>query len=174
VRRDSGFTLVEVIAVLVLVGLLALIAGMGIVKGVEGYLFARENLVLSQKAQFSLARLRLEMNEIRTVNNATAHSIEFSTPDGTRKIGLENDLIRLAEGATALAGGDVLVDGVNSFTLTYRDNAGAVWTTADNVRDLSEIRIDLILDHSVGSTGTISFFTTVNPRNNGNSSGPVG
>lgn len=173
-RRDSGFTLIEVIAVLVLVSLLALIAGMGIVRGVEGYFFARENLELSQKAQLSLARMRLEMVEIRTVHSAATDSIEFSTPSGPRTIGLDTDLIRLADGTTALADGDVLIDGVTNLTFTYRDSAGALWTTADNIRDLSEIRIDLILNHSVGDTSTISFFTTVNPRNNGKSNGPVG
>jgi prepilin-type N-terminal cleavage/methylation domain-containing protein len=174
VRRDSGFTLIEVIAVLVLVSLLALIAGMGIVKGVEGYLFARENLVLSQKAQLSLARMRLEMNEIWNVSSADADSIEFSTPDGTRKIGFDVDSIRLSEGAVALAAGDTLINDVASFTLTYLDTDGSPWTVADNVRDLSQIRVDLVLNHSVGDTNTVSFFTTVNPRNNGNSRGPVG
>jgi prepilin-type N-terminal cleavage/methylation domain-containing protein len=174
VRRDSGFTLIEVIVVLVLVSLLALIAGMGIVKGVEGYLFARENLVISQKAQLSLARMRLEMNEIWNVSSADADSIEFSTPDGTRKIGLDVDSIRLSEGAAAIAAGDILIDDVESFTLTYLDTEGSPWTVADNIRDLSQIRVDLVLNHSVGDANTVSFFTTVNPRNNGNSRGPVG
>jgi prepilin-type N-terminal cleavage/methylation domain-containing protein len=173
-NRQSGFTLVEVIAVLVLVSLLAVIAGMGIIRGIEGYLFARENAVMAQKAQFAMARIRLEMNEIMSVENASVTSIEFTTPDGARKIGLDIEAVRLVEDDVALTDGDILIDNVNVFSLIYMKNDGTVWTTSDDIMELSEIRIDLVLNHKTSQTGTVSFFTTVNPGNTGVARGPVG
>jgi prepilin-type N-terminal cleavage/methylation domain-containing protein len=41
--RDSGFTMIEVVASLVLFGLIALVAGMGIVSFAKGYVFTRDS-----------------------------------------------------------------------------------------------------------------------------------
>jgi len=45
-NNESGFTLIEIIVSLVLVGMMAAIAGMGIVTGTKGYLLAKENSIL--------------------------------------------------------------------------------------------------------------------------------
>ena len=66
------------------------------VRGAEGYIFARENAKLAQKAQLALARMTRELTEIAQVNNSAANSIEFSTPAGLRGIGLSGTEIKIS------------------------------------------------------------------------------
>jgi prepilin-type N-terminal cleavage/methylation domain-containing protein len=63
----TGFTLVEVIASLLIVGILGSIAGMGIVTGLRGYMQAKENGHLAQKAQIALTRINRELMELTDV-----------------------------------------------------------------------------------------------------------
>jgi len=174
VRKQSGFTLIEVIVVLVLVSILAVIAGSGFIRGIEGYLFAKENVVISQKAQFAMARIRLEMHEIMSVESAEGTYVTFTTPDGSSTIGLDGNAVKLAGGDIELADGDILIDGVASFSLTYTNDEDEEWKEGNDIKELSEIRVDLVVNHVTSLAGGVSFFTTVNPRNSGVASAPIG
>ena len=55
--NKKGFTLIEVVTSMVLIGILALVAGFGLVKVSQGYLFARQNSETVQKAQIAMARI---------------------------------------------------------------------------------------------------------------------
>ena len=56
-RHCAGFTLVEVIASLLIVGILGAIAGMGIVTGMRGYMQAKENGHLAKFRQELQAKI---------------------------------------------------------------------------------------------------------------------
>jgi len=173
VKREAGFTLIEVIVVLIMTGILAAAAGVGIVKGIEGYTLAKETTRLSQKAQLAMERMRREMVQITTVTVAATASMAFTipsgaSPSGSRGIGLSGDAVKISIGSTNWAGGDTLVDGVNSLTLTFFKEDGSAWTTSDDDRELSMIRVDLALDHSIDGVAPVLFTAYVNPRNTGN------
>ena len=53
-NRDSGFTMIEVVVSLVMFGLIALVAGMGIVSFAKGYVFTRDSTHMAQKAQLAM------------------------------------------------------------------------------------------------------------------------
>lgn len=173
VKNESGFTLIEIIVVLVLVGIVAAIAAMGFVTGIQGYLFAREMAPTSQKANLTMSRLTRELLEISTVTSATANSIRFSNIYGDRAIALIGSQIKINDSATLpTAGtGDILIDNVNSFTLTYLNGANA-WSCCD-AKSLSSIKIDLIVNRTDSGGGTITFSTVINPRNTGNYNAPI-
>ena len=173
-KDNSGFTLIEIIAVLILAGILGAVAGRGIVTGVQGYMLARENAVLAQKAQLALGRMTRELTEISEMTAAGSNFVQFATPAGQRGIGFSDGNIRLSIDSVAWGGGFVLAGDVSAFTLGFSDDEGSPWTAGSDVRDLSEIQITLSLIHGTGDVGALTFTTTVNPRNTGALNGPVG
>jgi prepilin-type N-terminal cleavage/methylation domain-containing protein len=177
-RNESGFTLIEIVVSLVLVGMMAAIAGMGIVTGTKGYMLAKENSHMAQKAQIAMARIQRELMELTAIaarrqadpefiiydNTTGRHAIARDDTDNTIK------MFDLAPGATTLpVGGDILVDNVNNFTLNYFQGAN-VWGGV-NIQLLSAIQAVFALDRSDGSGNTVTFTTTVNPRNTNNYGG---
>ena len=54
---NSGFTLIEIIVSLVLVGIMAVVAGMGIVSASRAFIFSRDAAEISQKSQLAMNRL---------------------------------------------------------------------------------------------------------------------
>jgi len=160
--QESGFTLIEIVVSLVLVGIMAVVAGMGIVSFAKGYVLAKENTHTAQKAQLAMGRLSREMMELLDITAASAAAISFESKSGNRKVGLDGATIKIAESATALADGDVLIDKVDSFNLTYyQDYPGTSWEQGtDDLDLLTAIRIEFQLS-GVGST----FSTMVFPRN---------
>ena len=78
IRSKSGFTLIEVIVSLILAGIMAAVAGIGIVYVVQGYLFTQKNAATLQKGQIAMSRMTLELKNISLVSSpSTSTSITF-------------------------------------------------------------------------------------------------
>jgi len=176
-RNESGFTLIEIIVSLVLVGMMAAIAGMGIVTGTKGYLLAKENSHMAQKAQLAMARIQRELMELTDIarNQADPAFIIYDNTTGRHAIARDNTTIKmynLTPGAITLQGdGDVLVDNVNNFILNYYRGSSGWNFGSDHINLLSAIKADLTLDRSDGAGNAVTFTTTVNPRNTNNYGG---
>jgi len=182
-RHCAGFTLVEVIASLVIVGILGAIAGMGIVTGLRGYLQAKENGHLAQKAQIALTRINRELIGLTDVvarDDSSDPWVIFDNPSplgrqAIAKVGDELRLFSLSEGATNLSGanGDTLIDQVDSFSIEYFTGQNP-WIIADGINLLSAVKMDFALrrkEGREGEAGTVPFSTTINPRNTENYGG---
>lgn len=164
-KKDAGFTLIEVIAVLVLVGIISAVAGLGIVRGVQGYLFAQSNTETTQKAQLALARMTLELMELSAIDSTSTNSaIKFTTPSVSKTIALAVPNITLD--------GDILTDSVNGtagFTVTYCDTSNVCTAppSAAVIADpklLARIDIRLRLIRPDVTLGYLEFTTSVVPR----------
>ncbi len=174
-KKQAGFTLIEIIAVLVIGGIMMTVAGMAIVTGMKGYLFARDNASITQNAQLAMARMGRELIELTDVTSAEPSSITFSRIDGnlqTIYLDSDDDTIKIFLGANPPNGeGDILVNRVNSLSLTYNPNEGAsAWDVGIKIQSLYAIKIKLELERYEGDND-IEFSTTVNPRNNQNRGG---
>ncbi len=122
-NRQKGFTLIEMIVSLVLVGILSAFAGMGIVAGVQGYLFAKETASVNEKAQLALMRINRELLECYNCNGTATASLvnqPFENNLGTRYIRQVGSNIVIAD--TWAGDGDILLDNVaaGSFTMIYQ------------------------------------------------------
>jgi len=174
-KCESGFSLIEIIIALILVGLLAVVAGMGLVIGTQGYLFARENTQIAQKGQLAMARLSRELMELIDVSAAASSSIIFESTSGNRAIALVDDEIKIRDGSSlpTLLTGDALVDNVaaGGFTLSYFKGTQTWVPGTDDIKLLSAIQIDFVLTRSDSGIGDMTFSTTINPRNNKNYGG---
>ncbi|MFP4474901.1 MAG: prepilin-type N-terminal cleavage/methylation domain-containing protein [Desulfatibacillaceae bacterium] len=174
-HRQSGFTLIEVIATMVLVGILASVAAMAVVAGARGYVFAKSNTSITQKSQAASARLSREFKELMDVTTAGANRITFTRLNDanrlvTRTVYLDgsSNAIRIATGSSA-SGGNALVDNVSSLDFTYF-SGGSSWTTAQDVQRLSTVRFSFTMTREDG-TGSFTFTNSVTPRNNKNAGG---
>lgn len=157
-KREHGFTLLEMIVVLILVGIMAVIAGMGIASGVNGYFFTRNNTATAQKGQLAMARLAREMNGITSASSPSGSSWTFTSVrqgvSGDHTISWSGNVLRLDN--------DILCDQVVAFDLTFLDTFnGSGYTSWSGSRRIIEARLQLRGADNIPTT----FTTRVAPRN---------
>ncbi|MBL0716427.1 MAG: type II secretion system protein [Desulfosarcina sp.] len=162
-KKESGFTLLEIILALVIFSIIVAVAGLGIVTGVKGYVFARQNAHSAQKAQMALARITREFQELYNITAAASNSVTFEGRDGECTIELD------APNNTLLLGGDILIDEIKSdgFTLTFYKDGVSGWTQEDSMESLTDIEIRIDMIRNDVSDGSLTFETFVHPRNIG-------
>lgn len=147
-RQQKGFTLIEMIAVLLLVGIMAAVAGMGIVTAVQGYIFSRDNAAISEKAQLAVARINRELLECyNCAGTSGAVLLPFYNTLGSRSIHMSGTNIVISDGNNT----DILLDTVevNSLTMTYNTDGS--------------INVQFIIDRPGGPK--LTFTSNVYPRN---------
>ncbi|MCX5852856.1 MAG: prepilin-type N-terminal cleavage/methylation domain-containing protein [Deltaproteobacteria bacterium] len=175
-RADKGFTLIEVIVTLVLVGIMAVGIGNTLVLEVQGYLFARDAESSSQKAQLALARIKREIIDLTAITATTDSStMTYTNTRGTFRIQKNGSVINLQD--TTVGTDRLLLDnmstnyGSESF-LTYLKADGSSWVYTDSLSDLYAVRVLIIMNGFSGSND-LWFETTVTPRNNAVPNAPI-
>ncbi|EGY26633.1 prepilin-type N-terminal cleavage/methylation domain protein [Desulfovibrio sp. A2] len=178
--NTKGFTFVETIVVLVLCGVLASVAGTGIVVGARGFVAARDGSAMAQEAQLAMDRLTREIVELVDVpanSSSTLLVVRNVGAEGTAQVSRSIQYvanageIRIATGTGGAANGDTLLDGVSNFSLTYwqEDVSSSSWASTNDVRLLSAIDVTFTLTSPAGTTRT--FTNRIVPRNNENRGG---
>lgn len=158
--NERGFSLIEIIVSLVIIGISTALAGMWIVSVVNGYVFAKTNASAVQKAQLAMTRLTKEFQAISAVTSATATAITYTRIDST--LSPVNATVSLS-GSTLSLNGDTLTDGVNAFALTYcnaADSTGCptAWSSSSKI-------IEISLTMTGGNNTQVNFVQRVAPRN---------
>ena len=164
IKTKKGFSLVEVIVVMLLIGIIAAVAGTGLVKVVQGMVFTKKNAAVIQKGQIAMTRLVKEFTNIKISGididpvYTNAASIKFTSI----KDGVEGSHTVKLAGNTITFDGDILTDQVNGFILNYYDSYDSpAQTTWQSSRRIIEITIQL-----KGASDVVSDFKArVKPRN---------
>jgi len=163
-RNNKGFTLIEIIAVLVLTGMLTAIAGLGLAQMAKSFIFAKESRDTLQKGQVAMLRILKELVNARSssITGSSDTSITFLTEHSsgpqTYTLSLNGFNLEVQSGA----GTFILTDDVNSFDLNYYSTYnGASFNSWQ--ADSRIIEVALVLDGAEGTTS--SFSVRVAPRN---------
>lgn len=131
-----GFSILELIMVLVLVGILGLMGTMGFVHFSKGFVMAKDTAAVSAKGQLAMMRLAKEIQSLSSASAATSTRLAYTA---LRSSGSENHEVRLA-GANLLFDNQILVDRVSSFTINYYNafNSGSSsWSASTRLLELN-------------------------------------
>lgn len=156
---EAGFSLIELIAVLVLMGILGVGTSLGFSHVVSGFILSRDTAAVAGKGQLAMLRLARELRVISAVTAATATSITF---DALRDGGATQTITVTQANKTITLNGDILTDSVSTLALAYYDTFDAspevTWAPERRL-----IELTITLD---GPDNTLVAFTTrVMPRN---------
>ena len=155
-KQEAGFTLIEIIVTLVLVGILSVFAGLFLTSFLNSYFLIKNNSDTAMKAQMAMDRISSELREASAVSALTNDSLityknrqmDSSGADRTIKIVGSNLYL-----STPLD--NILIDQVQAFQLsaTYRN----VYNIAAN--DMAFIDVGFTV------AGYPPFNTRIFPRN---------
>lgn len=130
-NNERGFTLLEIILVLALVGIISVIALFGILNLTRSFTFIKGSGTVAGKAQLTMMRLAKEFQLIKSASGNST-SITFV---GARSDADETHTVTLA-GDELLLDDAVLTDQVNNFSLSYYDTFDAAaqssWTNSES------------------------------------------
>lgn len=181
--EEKGFTLIEIIVVLIILGIAAIALANIITYVMQGYTFARNADQLSQKAQLAMSRIKIELTDVTAVSVATADQVDYtlprsSVPSCTVDTGCQYSIKRTGtsitmEGTNPVITAQTLIDGLtvnnngNNFLSFYQSDGATAWTNTSAISDLAKIQIIISLDNETGKGVTsLKYEGSVNPRAN--------
>jgi prepilin-type N-terminal cleavage/methylation domain-containing protein len=164
-HSQRGFTLIELVTTLVLVGIMGAFATFFLYTGIRGFLTSRFSSETALQAQISLDRISTELRHVQALVNPapTATNIGYRSLDlllsGDRRIfySSADSEIRLRVGGSDY----VLLDNVSAFTLSWVTKD--LDASGDGNNEISELRVAFTVS-SAASDSQTDFETRIYPR----------
>ena len=164
-QREQGFSLVELIASLVIAGILAVALTTMVVTAMDGYVLGRDRADMSQKGQLALARMRVELLHVTSVSTATADKIAFTNPEGSYELERTGSVVTLRRTSAPAVAAKTLVDSMmtnyGADQLFAFQKVSGTWNAGEDIALLHTIDITLKFDNN-----STVIQTSVNPRGN--------
>jgi len=151
-NNKRGFTLIEIIATLVLIAVLGSVAVLFTGNVLNGYTTVKNNSSAALKAQMALNRMSLELKDLNSLYSLTNNvSITYKNPLG------DNRTIKFAGSNIYISTPEdhLLIDGVSDFSLS---------AAYDNIYNIAANDVAYI-DIGFTVSGVSSFSTRIFPRN---------
>lgn len=162
-RGQAGFTLIELIAVVVILGLVGVFAGLFLSTGMRGNLVAQQAQENAQRGQIALQRISLELRDVNGGPGASNTAPILSA---------DNSTIQYTSSQTALGGARTLAYSAAAGQITITPASGIAQVLVDEVTACSMGSTGTSADHNIVFTVTFSlngtatpFSITVKPRN---------
>ena len=164
---QRGFSLVELVASLVIAGILAVALTTIVVTAMDGYVLSRDAVDVSQKGQLALARMHNELLHATAISTATSDRIVFSNPNGDYELERTGSVITLRRTSAPAVVPKILVDrilvnyGADQLFAYQKVPGNGAWSAGEDIALLHAIDITLKFDYN-----TTIFQTSLNPRAN--------
>lgn len=156
----KGFSLVELILVIALMGILGAVLGPGLSNAVREYdiIWSRRQTLAQSRAAIDrmVQEIRLIQSSADVLNVSSSTSFQFEYPDGTA-------ITYSLSGSNLLRNTDILASSLTALTFSYFDSAGVATSTAANVR---RVRINFTIT-APGSHGSLTLGTDAFIRTTG-------
>ncbi len=158
-NTGAGFTLVECVVVILIVGVISSVLAVIILKGVGVFdsIVTRESLI--EEAEFSMEKMTREIRNIKsTAGIAEADSDRFRFIDVNG-----DDITYSTENGMLVRNGKLLSGDLHFLSFSYFDGGGgALSAPVENPGDIKAIELELILSKRSREVG---FATKIRPRN---------
>ncbi|MFZ5564556.1 MAG: PulJ/GspJ family protein, partial [Thermodesulfobacteriota bacterium] len=162
---QKGFTLIEVVASLLITSMLVGIAGLGIVQVAKGFVLTRESGELAQQSDFVLTRIRKSVRNLTQLTTAGSTTLALSRLDNsqapvTETFSYSGTTLSLNDGT----GNDILMEGISAFQLRYFNEDNNAWNPAtDPIGELAIVDVSLTMAGNEGVS--VAFSERILPRN---------
>ena len=143
-QSQRGFTLIEIIVVMIVLGIMVLMGSFGLGRAMDGYNLARANSESTQKTQNALDRITTELSHITYNSGLSAYNLtagsasitytaNFGGADETHSISQVGDQVQYDHNNNLFTLTDRIEPG--GLQLTYFDkNGAAVGLTSPDIR----------------------------------------
>ena len=129
-RKSVGFTLMEMVIVIVIIGVIAAFSSKLLNEGFKSYLVGKSLNEASWNAKLALARMALDFRMIGSQNDiTTATATQFVYNDINT-----NTITYQLTGSTLTRNGQILANNVSNLTFTYYNNAGGIAALVGSIR----------------------------------------
>lgn len=128
-KKQAGFTLVELVIVMVLIGVVATISSLMIAQGVGGSQGAKREDAIAWNARIPMARMAREIREANPDSIITATVTQFSFIDATG-----TTITYTLVGTELYRDAQLIADDITIFAFLYYDETGAAAATTADIR----------------------------------------
>lgn len=173
--NQNGFSLLEMIAVLIILGFIGIGASTFMVYGVDGFMLAKANNEVFQKTSIAIGRLFHEtknLDEIYAFNSTSIRYRRDGQAFGIAKVGNKLRIIRANAIPKKGNLGSILMDNVKSFSISFKDIDDNNWTVQSNNSLTGLLKIIISMNVAIESTARV-FSIKVNPYYNNMVNGPT-
>lgn len=128
--QQSGFTMIELILVIVLLAIIGTTAAMILNEGLFSYITAKNVTDAEWQGRVGVDRMLRDIRAVRSsgdISTASASQFIFTDITGT-------SVTYQLTGSSLMRNSQVLADGVQSLTFTYTDKSGASTSTINAIR----------------------------------------
>lgn len=154
-NKQYGFTLIELVMVIVISSIIAVMASKGLLVAAQAYLGSRDAINANWQGEIALERMARDIRAVRSSSDiSTASSSQFTFTDITG-----TSITFNLSGSSLMRNSQILADGVNSVTFSYFDSTGASTATLANIRYVT-ISLNITLNNA-----NYTMATTIYPRN---------
>jgi len=142
ITQSAGFTLIELILTLVLVGIIGVFTSLFVYSGIRGYISTRQTSEGALQAQIAMDRISLELRDINSLTG---------TPDTTAP-----DLSVSYKSETLSGTRELKYDSTQNAILISVDNGSTYYKLLGNISSCSLVLTYLNLDHDTGPVNEVA------------------